>query len=69
MRAKVRRLTLIQTGGNQLNAPLIDKIPHIQLQRAHLAIHPYPAHLEREWTLPDGQTVCIRPIRPEDAEL
>jgi acetyltransferase len=36
---------------------------------AHMAIHPYPAHLERSWPMRDGQTVTVRPIRPEDAPL
>ena len=36
---------------------------------AHMAIHPYPAHLVRHWQLPSGQDVVIRPIRPEDADL
>ncbi len=36
---------------------------------SHMAIHPYPVHLIQEWELPDGRTVTIRPIRPEDAEM
>ena len=36
---------------------------------AHMAIHPYPAHLERTWPMRDGQAVTVRPIRPEDAAL
>ena len=32
-----------------------------------LAIRPYPKELESSETLPDGQEVVIRPIRPEDA--
>ena len=36
---------------------------------AHMAIHPYPAHLVTTWQLPNGIDVVIRPIRPEDAEL
>ena len=36
---------------------------------SHMAIHPYPVHLVQDWELPDGRTVTIRPIRPEDAEL
>jgi acetyltransferase len=36
---------------------------------SHMAIHPYPAHLVHDWELPDGRTVTVRPIRPEDAEL
>jgi len=36
---------------------------------AHMAIYPYPTHLESQWHLADGAEVTIRPIRPEDAEL
>jgi acetyltransferase len=36
---------------------------------AHMAIHPYPSHLESQWRLDDATNVTIRPIRPEDAEL
>jgi len=35
----------------------------------HMAIHPYPAKFVRTWELPDGRSVMIRPIRPEDAEI
>ena len=35
----------------------------------HLAIHPYPRELEETVTLKNGDTVLLRPIRPEDAEL
>jgi len=34
----------------------------------HMAIHPYPRHLTWREVLPDGATMLIRPIRPEDAE-
>jgi acetyltransferase len=34
-----------------------------------MAIHPYPAHLVSTWRAPDGTSVVIRPIRPEDAEI
>ncbi len=36
---------------------------------AHMAIHPYPAHLRRQWAMPDGSVVTVRPVRPEDAGL
>ncbi|MDY6829433.1 MAG: bifunctional acetate--CoA ligase family protein/GNAT family N-acetyltransferase [Pseudomonadota bacterium] len=36
---------------------------------AHLAITPYPKHLERAWNLKDGTPVKVRPIRPKDAEM
>ncbi|MFN3984176.1 MAG: GNAT family N-acetyltransferase [Rhodocyclaceae bacterium] len=35
----------------------------------HMAIHPYPSHLITRWTQPDGTTITIRPIKPEDADL
>ncbi len=35
----------------------------------HVAIHPYPAHLVQQVQMPDGVTLTIRPIRPEDAEI
>ncbi|HYN39156.1 MAG TPA: GNAT family N-acetyltransferase, partial [Rhodospirillales bacterium] len=31
-----------------------------------LAIRPYPKELEEEYELPNGRTVLLRPIRPED---
>lgn len=36
---------------------------------SHMAIHPYPARLEYLQRLRDGQTLRIRPIRPEDATI
>ena len=35
---------------------------------SHLAIHPYPAHLETRLEV-DGKALLLRPIRPEDAAL
>lgn len=35
----------------------------------HMAIHPYPSYLVKQWQLADGTNICIRPIRPEDAEI
>lgn len=36
---------------------------------SHLAIHPYPSHLEHAGTLHDGTPIRLRPIRPEDAAM
>jgi acetyltransferase len=33
------------------------------------AIRPYPRHYVGEWAAPDGSTLTIRPIRPEDEPL
>ncbi len=35
----------------------------------HMAIHPYPVELETEIKLKSGETLRVRPIRPEDAEM
>jgi acetyltransferase len=35
----------------------------------HMVIHPYPGALVRTVDLPDGTTVWLRPIRPEDAVI
>src|SRR5947199_10164489 len=29
----------------------------------------YPGHLSRTWTLPSGQSLCVRPVRHDDGEL
>ena len=36
---------------------------------SHMAIHPYPSDLQKTVTLPSGQKMLIRPIRPEDAQI
>ena len=36
---------------------------------AHLAIHPYPSNLCKQSQLPNGMSITIRPIRPEDVDL
>jgi acetyltransferase len=48
---------------------VIDYAPSTVDRYAHMAIHPYPNHLVEEWILPDGASVTIRPVRPEDAEI
>ena len=36
---------------------------------SHMAIYPYPAHLERQVHCRDGMPMTVRPIRPEDAAM
>ena len=45
--------------------------PQRRLMRGypHMAIHPYPVELIGDVALPDGTSVHVRPIRPEDAAL
>lgn len=40
-----------------------------QEKYAHMAIHPYPAHLCQNWPMKDGSVIHVRPVRPEDAQL
>ena len=50
----------------------VSQTPHHAATRGaypHLAIHPYPRELEEDLVLRTGQTVRVRPIRPEDADL
>jgi acetyltransferase len=35
-------------------------------QHQHLAIEPYPGQYSEDWTLEDGRSVTLRPIKPED---
>ncbi len=35
----------------------------------HMAIHPFPEHLDKEVRLRDGSKITLRPIRPEDAKI
>ena len=48
---------------------VIDHVGTTSDRYLHMAIHPYPANLIQEWEQPDGQSITIRPIRPDDAEM
>jgi acetyltransferase len=43
--------------------------PAGEARYSHLAIHPYPADLVAVERMPGGETLTVRPIRPEDAAL
>ncbi|MBL8485735.1 MAG: bifunctional acetate--CoA ligase family protein/GNAT family N-acetyltransferase, partial [Rhodocyclaceae bacterium] len=47
----------------------IENLPLTAGRYDHMAIHPYPSHLSTQYQTKDGQTVTIRPIKPEDAQL
>lgn len=66
----INPLLVDEHGALALDARVIiaPRIPNAD-RYAHMAIHPYPAHLVSSWQLPNGVDVVIRPIRPEDAEL
>ncbi len=48
---------------------VIEDLPLTAGRYDHMAIHPYPSHLVSQYQTKDGQTVTIRPIRPEDADM
>jgi acetyltransferase len=65
----INPLVADESGTVALDARVV--LRHVPQQReryAHLAIHPYPTELVSTVTLPGGEEVLLRPIRPEDAE-
>jgi acetyltransferase len=43
-----------------------ERVAHPVKPYSHLALRPYPEELERHVSLPDGERLLLRPIRPED---
>jgi acetyltransferase len=59
-----------EAGAVAVDARVVLRPPAPQRDRyAHMAIHPYPAHLVGHWQPSSGPLVTVRPIRPEDAEM
>ena len=59
-----------ESGAIAVDARVVLRPPAPQRDRyAHMAIHPYPAHLVGTWQPAAGPLVTVRPIRPEDAEM
>lgn len=59
-----------EDGALVLDARIVVDAPRTGVDRyAHMAIHPYPAHLQTHYQLADGTDILIRPIRPEDAAI
>lgn len=48
---------------------VVSHVQHSDHLYEHMAIHPYPSYLVSKFKLHDGTEVCIRPIRPEDADI
>ncbi|MBU3694725.1 MAG: bifunctional acetate--CoA ligase family protein/GNAT family N-acetyltransferase [Rhodocyclaceae bacterium] len=66
----INPLILDEHGAVAADARVVVEYRHTGPDRyAHMAIHPYPAHLVSRWQMPDGTDIVIRPIRPEDAGL
>jgi acetyltransferase len=49
----------------RIKAQICNQLSHY----SHMAIHPYPHELTQHHQLSNGVNICIRPIRPEDADL
>jgi acetyltransferase len=54
-----------ENGVSALDAQILIA-PATDASERRLAIRPYPKELEEEFRLPNGRTVMLRPIRPED---
>ena len=59
-------LTFTRAEGITVGDTRISVAPFVEPAHRRLAIRPYPRELEETLTLPDGATVLIRPMRPED---
>ncbi len=59
-----------EKGAVAVDARIVIACPPAGAKRfGHLAIHPYPSHLESQWQIAEGINLTIRPMRPEDAEI
>lgn len=66
----INPLLLDESGAIALDARIVvERLPAARRRYGHMAIHPYPAHYVSEWSAPNGLSVTVRPIRPEDAEV
>lgn len=66
----VNPLVVDESGAVAVDARIVVREPPPMRSRyAHMAIHPYPTDLASVAPLPDGSSVTLRPIRPEDAEM
>ncbi|MCB1964301.1 MAG: bifunctional acetate--CoA ligase family protein/GNAT family N-acetyltransferase [Rhodocyclaceae bacterium] len=66
----INPLIIDETGAVAVDARIVaDNVSPTADRYDHMAIHPYPQHLITHWDQPDGISVTIRPIKPEDAEL
>jgi acetyltransferase len=66
----INPLVADQDGVLALDARVVLRAPAPGLARyGHLAIHPYPTELVSTLVLPGGESLTLRPIRPEDAAI
>lgn len=65
----INPLIVDEHGVMAVDARIKVKVSHQLSPYAHMAIHPYPHELIREYQLTNGSIITIRPIRPEDAGM
>jgi acetyltransferase len=66
----INPLIVDENGAVAVDASIsIENLPLTAARYDHMAIHPYPSHLAISYQTNDGQTVHIRPIKPEDADI
>lgn len=61
-----------EKGGLALDAHIVLDNPWLYAKfhpYGHLVISPYPTHLQRTFTMKNGQKALLRPIRPEDEPI
>jgi acetyltransferase len=69
-RLDINPLIVDENGAVAVDASIaIEHMPLTAARYDHMAIHPYPSHLAISYQTNDGQTVNIRPIKPEDADI
>jgi acetyltransferase len=69
-RLDINPLIVDENGAVAVDASIaIEQLPLTAGRYDHMAIHPYPSHLATSYQTNDGQTVYIRPIKPEDADI
>ena len=66
----INPLIVDESGAVAVDARItIDNTPVTAGRYDHMAIHPYPSHLQTKFQAKDGSLVTIRPIKPEDARM
>ncbi|WP_070989998.1 GNAT family N-acetyltransferase [Halofilum ochraceum] len=66
----INPLMATSAGVQVVDARIVVEAPKVWLEPyGHMAIHPFPAHMQQRFMAPDGTEITIRPIRPEDADI
>ncbi|MDZ4153073.1 GNAT family N-acetyltransferase, partial [Methylicorpusculum sp.] len=65
----INPLIVDDRGVMAVDARIKVQISHQLTPYSHMTIHPYPHELIQYYQLPTGANICIRPVRPEDADM